>query len=268
MIESDETGEPRTWTTRLDPVVSPSNDEAEQNGRVGGIAGILVRAGRGAMSVGSPIVDASHVESGSLTALLDDALAYLRSRPGIASTRAGWTRVASSQAGLMPYWAELTGWTEAERIRFRPLRKDVYDRLEDRGDIIKPPGQGEPIEVSPAPGRQAGVVAPLTSRDMTVDAPSRASRRSGRRGRTVHQVTGSILPLIHAGLDRARRRAAARSGAHGRPSDRNGDLGRSDPHLGRHLRCSFARTQGASRLRDQRMEGVDSRADRLDPCGA
>jgi hypothetical protein len=103
----------------------------------------------------------------------------------------------------MPHWAELAGWTDPERIRYRPLRKDVFDRLEERGDIVKPPGQGESIDVSPSPNGDGGDFAQSRERSDTRADAQRAARQSRtptRRVRTVHDVTGSILPLIEAGL--------------------------------------------------------------------
>ena len=111
---------------------------------------ILLAAGRRAAQSDSPYVDAHHLAPGELDALADDALVFLRGCPGKPSQTHGWTRVAASQAGLMPYWSSLTGWrTDEEKKTFRPLRRDVYDRLEERGEIVKPPGQGKSIEVSP-----------------------------------------------------------------------------------------------------------------------
>lgn len=112
---------------------------------------ILLAAGRRAAKSDSPYVDAHHLAPGELDVLADDALIFLRGRPGEPSQTHGWTRVAASRAGLMPYWSSLTGWrTDEQKKPFRPLRRDVYDRLEERGEIVKPPGQGKPIEVSPA----------------------------------------------------------------------------------------------------------------------
>lgn len=106
---------------------------------------------RRAQLAGSSYVDATHVSQAQLDELADDALTFLRGRSGQPSSIAGWTRVAASQAGLLPYWARLAGWTtDAEKKPFRPLRKDVYDLLEKRGLIRKPPGQGSPIDVSTA----------------------------------------------------------------------------------------------------------------------
>lgn len=115
------------------------------------IAQILREAGLRARHAGSTYIDAHHLAEGELDVLADDALTFLQSRRGKPSQPAGWTRVAASQAGLLPYWSRLIGWTtEDEKKPFRPLRKDVYDRLEVRGEIFKPPGQGMPIDVSPA----------------------------------------------------------------------------------------------------------------------
>lgn len=156
------------------------------------VATILHEAAERARVAGNSGVAAGHVDPGALEVLLHDALEYLRSRPSVPSpVGEGWTRVAASQSGLMPHWVELTGWdTDEEKVPFRPLRAEVFDLLEQRGDIVKPPGQGMPIDVSPALSLRVGSAA---------QAP-RPRDTSGPRVRTRHEVTGSILPLIEAGL--------------------------------------------------------------------
>ena len=125
---------------------------------------ILLAAGRRAAQSDSPYVDAHYLAPGELDVLADDALIFLRGRPGKASQTHGWTRVAASQAGLMPYWSSLTDWrTDEEKKPFRPLRRDVYDRLEERGEIVKPPGQGKlvggsPADISPSVTKRIGEV--------------------------------------------------------------------------------------------------------------
>jgi hypothetical protein len=50
---------------------------------------------------------------------------------------------------MRPWWEQVAGLTPDEGKRVRPLRTDVYDDLEERGLIVKPPGQGSPIHVAP-----------------------------------------------------------------------------------------------------------------------
>ena len=86
----------------------------------------------------------------------------------------GWTRIAAAQAGLLPYWARLAGWTtEDGKKPFRPLRKDVYDLLDEQGLIVKPPGQGAPLDISPA-----AVVASDIA-DRVLDLVERISNETG-----------------------------------------------------------------------------------------
>ncbi len=63
----------------------------------------------------------------------------------------GWRMVSASAAGVLPWWARALGIVddEGQRIRLRPLRMAVYDLLEDRQLLVKRPGQGQPVHVSP-----------------------------------------------------------------------------------------------------------------------
>ena len=114
------------------------------------IPAIIRQAQRRAESAGSPYVTLDHLTPDQVDELAAATLALLRKRPGMPSPeKAGWTRVAASQAGVLPAWAAADDIPETERKRLRPLRKEIYDLLEERGLIRKPPGQGSAIDVSP-----------------------------------------------------------------------------------------------------------------------
>ena len=82
--------------------------------------------------------------------LATETLAYLRSRPGRPSSTSGWTVVAASKAGVIGWWAEEAGLTtESQRRSLRPLRRQIYDLLDERGLIVKPVGPGAVVQVSP-----------------------------------------------------------------------------------------------------------------------
>jgi hypothetical protein len=114
----------------------------------GDIVTLLQRASARATQAESPTVELAHVDEGLVEVLLDDTLTYLRNRPGTLLGD-GRVQVAASQAGLLSYWATLLGLGDDERGRYQSLRKQVYDALERRGDIVKPAGQGESIVLAP-----------------------------------------------------------------------------------------------------------------------
>lgn len=133
-------------------ILSLDTTEASVPARAGDseLPQILRDAGRRAREAGDQNVGASHLTEAERETVLADAIAFLRSRPGYPSpARQGWTRVAASQAGLLSHWGEPDGWPEETRMRYQALRRDVYDLLEQRGLIIKPAGQGQPIDVAP-----------------------------------------------------------------------------------------------------------------------
>ncbi|TDW98229.1 putative RNA-binding protein with PUA-like domain [Kribbella sp. VKM Ac-2566] len=59
-------------------------------------------------------------------------------------------QISAAQAGVLRMWAADESLSEGERQGLRPLRQQIYDLLEEGGLIEKPPGQGSPVQVSPA----------------------------------------------------------------------------------------------------------------------
>lgn len=114
------------------------------------VASILRAARQRADADGSAYVKGAHLEADQLDRLAHATLAFLRTRPASASTTPGWTQIAASQLGVLPWWSELVGLEmDEERRYFRPLRTDVYDRLEELGHIVKPPGTGQSLHLAP-----------------------------------------------------------------------------------------------------------------------
>ena len=54
-----------------------------------------------------------------------------------------------SAGGIRPWWEKEAHLTEREALSLRPLRTEAYDLLEERGLIVKGPGNVVPIHVSP-----------------------------------------------------------------------------------------------------------------------
>ncbi len=79
-------------------------------------------------------------------------MSFLRSRPASASPMPGWRMVSASAAGVLPWWARALAIVddEGQRTRLRAVRMAVYDLLEDRQLLVKHPGQGQPVHISPA----------------------------------------------------------------------------------------------------------------------
>jgi hypothetical protein len=114
---------------------------------------ILAEARNAAASAGRKTARLSDLSEADRVTLADATLAFLRSRPGKPSTRPGWIEVSAGSAGVMPWWAEALDeplYDEAVK-RLRPLRRDIYDLLEDDYELIqKAPGQGSSVHVSSA----------------------------------------------------------------------------------------------------------------------
>ena len=51
--------------------------------------------------------------------------------------------------GVLPWWENEAGLDERDALSIRPLRTKVYDLLEERGHIVKGPGNNVPIHVAP-----------------------------------------------------------------------------------------------------------------------
>jgi hypothetical protein len=118
--------------------------EAEQ------VALILQAARQRADAAGSAYVKGAHLDAEQLDQLAYATLAFLRTRPASPSTTPGWTQIAASQLGVLPWWSELLGLTtHEERRRFRPLRTLMFDRLEELGHVAKPPGTGKSLHLAP-----------------------------------------------------------------------------------------------------------------------
>jgi hypothetical protein len=114
------------------------------------VSAIIPAARQKAQSQGSSYVRLEHLSAEQTDELAIETLAYLRERDGAASElRPGWSRAAASQAGVRGAWLENEDLSKDERRRIRPLRTATYDLLEERGLVIKPPGQGSSVRVSP-----------------------------------------------------------------------------------------------------------------------
>ncbi len=115
------------------------------------VSDIIRSAQRKAAQAGSPRVTVEHLSPEQVVELADATLDWLRRRPGRPSAvHEGWMQVSAAQAGVLPMWAADENLPEDERRALRPLRQQIYDLLHERGLIEKPPGQGSPIQVSPA----------------------------------------------------------------------------------------------------------------------
>lgn len=114
---------------------------------------ILIEARTAAVSAGRKTARLSDLSDTHRIELAESTLEFLRSRPGKPSTRPGWTEVSAGLAGVMPWWANALGeplYDEAVK-RLRPLRREIYDLLEDEYELIqKAPGQGSSVHVSSA----------------------------------------------------------------------------------------------------------------------
>jgi predicted RNA-binding protein with PUA-like domain len=117
------------------------------------VLGIIRSAQQKAAEAGSPYVTIDHLTPDQVEQLADVTLDWLRRRPSKPSTvQRGWRQVSAAQAGVLPMWAVDDALSDEERKALRPLRRDIYDLLDQQGLIKKPPGQGSPIQVSPAGG--------------------------------------------------------------------------------------------------------------------
>lgn len=114
---------------------------------------ILAEAKQAAAVAGRKTARLSDLSDAHKIELADATLEFLRSRLGKPSPRPGWAEVSAGSAGVMPWWAgaldEPLYGDEVKRLR--PLRKEIYDLLEDEYELIQEaPGQGSSVHVSPA----------------------------------------------------------------------------------------------------------------------
>ena len=117
---------------------------------------------------GKKEVELDHLSDAEAAELADETLAFLRSRPGRPSSITGWTLVAASKAGVLPWWMEQAGLTkESQRRWLRPLQRQILDLLDEQGLIVKPAKQGASINVSP--------VAEPTSEELPEEAVGAAA---------------------------------------------------------------------------------------------
>ena len=107
------------------------------------LRGGLVRASD-AGRLGVKATDLSETELDELLTLCVDFLWDKRTGP---SPRIdGWWL---SAGGIRPWWEQNAHLDEREALSLRSLRTEVYDVLEERGLIVKGPGNVVPIHVSP-----------------------------------------------------------------------------------------------------------------------
>ena len=94
--------------------------------------------------LGVKAADLTPPELDLLLALCVDFLWDRRTEPS--SRIDGWWL---SAGGIRPWWEQEAHLTEREALSLRPLRTAAYDLLEERGLIVKGPGNVVPIHVSP-----------------------------------------------------------------------------------------------------------------------
>ncbi len=110
------------------------------------VATVLTEGMRRAEEKGVRGVRSWHLHDDELDELLDATLDFLWSRRTAESRIAGfWI----SAGGVRPWWEQELGLGNEEIRGLRKLREDVYDLLEERGHIIKGPGNNVPIHVPP-----------------------------------------------------------------------------------------------------------------------
>lgn len=110
------------------------------------VASVLTTGMRRAEEKGVRGVHAWHLLDDELDELLDATLEFLWSRR---TAESPIPRFWISSGGVRPWWERELGLSNDEIRGLRKLREDVYDLLEERGHIIKGPGNNVPIHVSP-----------------------------------------------------------------------------------------------------------------------
>lgn len=91
-------------------------------------------------------VKASDLTDAELDELLTRCLDFLWEQRTEPSPIEGWWY---SAGGIRPWWERQAHLNEREALSIRPLRTAAYDLLEERGLIVKGPGNNVPIHVAP-----------------------------------------------------------------------------------------------------------------------
>lgn len=156
------------------------------------VTDIVRSAQLNARTQGSRSVTLSHLAPEQVEALARQTLEYLRGRPGVDSDQVpGWKRIAASQAGVLPAWVDGLGMHEPERKTIRPLRTAIYDLLEERGLLFKPPGAGSSVHVSPDDS--------AATTDFP-ETPAPTPRKPSRARISVESEMGDLRAAVEAAL--------------------------------------------------------------------
>jgi hypothetical protein len=142
-----------------------------------------------------------HLTEPELDALLHYCLDFLWEQRTEPSPIDGWWY---SAGGIRPWWERAADLDEREALSLRPLRTEVYDLLEERGLIVKGPGNNVPIHVAPPERRGAGMevveVISVTSKGAGFgNAIAAESMEKSRRARAEHEERLAALTGTPAG---------------------------------------------------------------------
>lgn len=102
-------------------------------------------------------VKPAHLTALELDELLGYCIDFLWDRRTDPSPIEGWWY---SAGGIRPWWEKVADLNDREALSLRPLRTAAYDLLEERGLIVKGPGNNVPIHV--APPEKRGVAPEVT----------------------------------------------------------------------------------------------------------